>query len=330
MVSSFRLTFTGYLDQRLASDLYVAVATESQAKEIEAFLATKVDAVLPIQSVDTRLGGMPAEVFGVIDHATYRDNWPVLKSVPGVWDQLAAGDGALINEQLARREGYELGDTLETGDRLLGVYSDYGNSSGQMIISAAEFRTRYPDAVVTRFGVSTDQPDAIADSLRKEFALTEDALINQADLKSFSLQVFERTFSVTAALNVLTLSVAGLAILISLLTLATMRLPQLAPVWALGMTRAHLARLELLRAVCLAALTGLFAVPLGLVLAWVLLAVVNVEAFGWRLPMYLFPLDYLKLGALTLLAAFLAALWPAVRLARTDAQSLLKVFSNER
>ena len=330
MVSSFRLTFTGYLDQRLASDLYVAVATESQAKEIEAFLATKVDAVLPIQSVDTRLGGMPAEVFGVIDHATYRDNWPVLKSVPGVWDQLAAGDGALINEQLARREGYELGDMLETGDRLLGVYSDYGNSSGQMIISAAEFRTRYPDAVVTRFGVSTDQPDAIADSLRKEFALTEDALINQADLKSFSLQVFERTFSVTAALNVLTLSVAGLAILISLLTLATMRLPQLAPVWALGMTRAHLARLELLRAVCLAALTGLFAVPLGLVLAWVLLAVVNVEAFGWRLPMYLFPLDYLKLGALTLLAAFLAALWPAVRLARTDAQSLLKVFSNER
>ena len=330
MVSSFRLTFTGYLDQRLASDLYVAVATESQAKEIEAFLATKVDAVLPIQSVDTRLGGTPAEVFGVIDHATYRDNWPVLKSVPGVWDQLAAGDGALINEQLARREGYELGDTLETGDRLLGVYSDYGNSSGQMIISAAEFRTRYPDAVVTRFGVSTDQPDAIADSLRKEFALTEDALINQADLKSFSLQVFERTFSVTAALNVLTLSVAGLAILISLLTLATMRLPQLAPVWALGMTRAHLARLELLRAVCLAALTGLFAVPLGLVLAWVLLAVVNVEAFGWRLPMYVFPLDYLKLGTLTLLAAFLAALWPAVRLARTDAQSLLKVFSNER
>jgi putative ABC transport system permease protein len=61
----------------------------------------------------------------------------------------------------------------------------------------------------------------------------------------------------------------------------------------------------------LAALTGALALPLGLALAWVLLAVVNVEAFGWRLPMYLFPLDYLARG-LALLAAGLAALWPAL------------------
>jgi len=33
--------------------------------------------------------------------------------------------------------------------------------------------------------------------------------------------------------------------------------------------------------------------------------VVNVEAFGWRLPMYLFPLDYLQLGGYALVAAFL-------------------------
>lgn len=160
--------------------------------------------------------------------------------------------------------------------------------------------------------------------------MDEEDLINQSELKSFSLEVFERTFAVTGALNILTLSVAGLAILISLLTLATMRLPQLAPVWALGMTRAALSRVELLRAVCLASMTAISSVPVGLLLAWVLLAVINVEAFGWRLPMYLFPADYLRLGALTLCAAFLAALWPAIRLARTDAQSLLKVFSNER
>jgi len=46
--------------------------------------------------------------------------------------------------------------------------------------------------------------------------------------------------------------------------------------------------------------------------------------------MFLFPMDYLQLGALTLVAAFLAALWPALRLARTPADALLKVFSNER
>ncbi len=116
----------------------------------------------------------------------------------------------------------------------------------------------------------------------------------------------------------------------SLLTLGSIRLPQLAPVWALGTRRATLGRLELLRAVGLAALTALAALPLGLALAWVLLAVVNVEAFGWRLPMFLFPGDWLRLLGLALLAAALAALWPAIRLARVPPSLLLKVFSDER
>jgi putative ABC transport system permease protein len=154
--------------------------------------------------------------------------------------------------------------------------------------------------------------------------------VDQARLKAISLGIFERTFTVTAALNVLTLAVAGFALLMSLLTLASIRLPQLAPVWALGTRRATLGRLELLRAVGLAALTALAALPLGLALAWVLLAVVNVEAFGWRLPMFLFPWDWLRLFLLALLAAALAALWPAIRLARVPPSVLLKVFSDER
>jgi putative ABC transport system permease protein len=88
--------------------------------------------------------------------------------------------------------------------------------------------------------------------------------------------------------------------------------------------------MELIRAVALSALTAVFALPLGLALAWVLLAIINVEAFGWRLPMYLFPSDWLRLGLFTLLAAAVAAAWPARRLARLRPAELLKVFSNER
>ena len=116
----------------------------------------------------------------------------------------------------------------------------------------------------------------------------------------------------------------------SLLTLATMRVPQLAPAWAVGVTRQHLGRLEILRAVLLAALTAVVALPLGLLLAWALLAVVNVAAFGWELPMYFFPMDYARLGLLALIAAALAAILPAKRLARTPPADLLKVFANER
>ncbi|MEO9652971.1 MAG: FtsX-like permease family protein [Roseobacter sp.] len=330
MVSSFRLTFIGYLDQRLAAELYVSVPNEALSNEIFQYLETRQAEVLPLVSVDVRLGGLPAEIFAVRDHATYRDHWPLLDATPEVWDLLAAGQGALINEQLARRQNWRVGDVLPSGDNLLGIYSDYGNSSGQMILGATLFAERYPDAPTLRFGVRTKEAETLAQELISEFNLSSESIVNQQEIKDTSLRVFERTFAVTAALNVLTLSVAGLAILISLLTLATMRLPQLAPVWALGMTRVGLSRLELVRAVCLAALTSVLAVPVGLALAWVLLAVVNVEAFGWRLPMYLFPLDYLKLGGLTLLAALLAAFWPAIKLAKTNSQSLLKVFSNDR
>ena len=161
-------------------------------------------------------------------------------------------------------------------------------------------------------------------------ALPEDAMIDQRALKAFSMQVFDRTFAVTGALNILTLSVAGIAILTSLLTLASMRLPQLAPVWALGLTRATLARVELIRALILAGLTFLLALPVGLGLAWVLLAVINVEAFGWRLPMSLFPRDWLWLGLLSLAAAGLASLWPARQLAKRPPADLIRVFSHER
>ena len=63
---------------------------------------------------------------------------------------------------------------------------------------------------------------------------------------------------------------------------------------------------------------------------WLLLAVVNVEAFGWRLPMQLFPADWLSLLALALVAAALAAAGPALRLARMPATTLLGVFAHER
>ena len=336
MVSSFRLTFTGFLDQRLASELYVTAADTAQAEAIIAVAARDADAILPLLSAEVTVAGLPAQIYGARDHATYRKNWQFLQAVPAVWDVLARGEGVLVNEQLYRRAGLDLGMMVPVGAGLtlpvLGVYGDYGNPIGQVIVTEDLFRSQFPQITALRFGLRSDpeRVESLRVSLRNEADLPDTAMVDQAALKAMSLAVFERTFTVTTALNVLTLAVAGFAILMSLLTLAAMRLPQLAPVWALGLTRRRLAGLDLVRAIVLAALTGALALPLGLALAWALLAVVNVEAFGWRLPMYLFPLDYLRLGALALVAAALAALWPAWRLSHTPPAQLLGVFRHER
>lgn len=336
MVSSFRLTFVGWLDQRLASEFYVYARSTDEAALLQEFLRPRVETILPVWSVETRLNGAPAEIYGVVDDPTYRDNWPLLSAVPNAWDKIAAGTGVLINEQLFYREDLSPGDPIQVEpgwqSTIAGVYSDYGNPAGQIIAGFDALRDRYPDSPITRFGVRLDASNvpALRQALIAEFGLPGDAMTDQAALKALSLRIFERTFTVTAALNVLTLSVAALAILIGHATLSAMRLPQLAPAWALGLTRRHLAWLELWRTVILAAITAVFALPVGLVLAWVLLTVVNVEAFGWRLPMHVFPVDWVMLFVLALLAAAVAALLPSRRMARLAPSEFLKVFANER
>ena len=129
----------------------------------------------------------------------------------------------------------------------------------------------YPNIEPMRFGlrVAPENIARVSKILRKDLGLPADAMVNQARIKALSLGIFEQTFTVTGALNILTLSVAGFSIMMSLLTLAQMRLPQLAPIWALGVTRAQLGRLELIRSVVLAAVVTCLAVPLGLALSWV-------------------------------------------------------------
>jgi putative ABC transport system permease protein len=154
--------------------------------------------------------------------------------------------------------------------------------------------------------------------------------VDQASLKSQSRAIFDQTFKVTGALNVLTLAVAGFAMFSSLLTISGIRLPQLAPVWAMGVRRRDLAMYEIVRTLALWLATFVTAIPVGLVLAWVLLARVNAEAFGWRLPMYVFPMDWLLLGAIALLAALASVLLPVRRLATINPADLLRIFANER
>ncbi|MFQ5623582.1 MAG: FtsX-like permease family protein [Paracoccaceae bacterium] len=339
MVGSFRLTFLDWLDHRLTAELYVTASSDEQAGELSQWLAPKVDALLPIWRADSRLGDWPTEVYGVRDDPSYRENWPVLEATPQAWDELAAGRGALISEQLANRLELRPGDLVtlptSTGDwrvPVAGVYSDYGNPRGHMLVSLEALLAHWPDVEKRRFGARLDpaRVPAILDGLVREVGLDRSQMIDRAALKSSALSVFERTFAVTAALSALTLTVAGIALMTGLLTLGSMRLPQIAPLWALGVRRRSLARIALWQTLFLATLTTLAALPVGLAVAWMLTEIVNVRAFGWRLPMHLFPGDWLVLASLAVGAAVAAALVPVLRLLRVPPARLLQVFSGDR
>ncbi|MEO1274821.1 MAG: FtsX-like permease family protein, partial [Pseudomonadota bacterium] len=154
MVSSFRETFLGYLDQRLAADLYLRGKTEAEAADIAALLTARDDviAVLPIQSVTLERDGYPYDLFGLTDDPMYRENWPLLSAGPDPWGALASGEGIMISEQFSRAQGLALGDRLHPGGtgtawtpQVVAIFPDYGNPVGQAMTSTSMLTARWPE-----------------------------------------------------------------------------------------------------------------------------------------------------------------------------------------
>ena len=341
MVESFSRTFISWLDGRLAADVYLNAADDSQAVEITAWLGQRpeVEAILQSGRAEVRIDGAPIEVLGLADHTTYRDRWPLLQSTRNAWNRLRAGDAGFISEQLARRMKLAIGDRIEVPApganwrlEVVGIYADYGNPKGQVAVNVDALLRHFPEIPKTRFGLRVARPaiPSLISALQSKFGLDRNNLLDQATLKAESTRIFNRTFAVTAALNAFTLGVAGIALLTSLLTLSNSRLPQLAPLWAIGITRRRLALIELLKTMSVALITALLALPLGLAVAWCLIAVVNVKAFGWRLPFEVFPLQLLELLGVAMAAALCAAALPVLKLARMQPASLIKIFADER
>ncbi|MGY8663576.1 ABC transporter permease [Bradyrhizobium sp. UFLA05-109] len=341
MVETFSRTFITWLNGRLAADVYISAPDNAKAVAIRSWLRerSEVQAVLSGGRAETQLEGQPVELLGLPDHALYRERWPLLEAAPRAWAQLVPGDAAFVSEQLSRRLKLRVGDVIEIpapgGSWVLdiaGIYADYGNPKGQIAVNVAALIRHFPQTPQTRIGliVPRDKIPGLIAALQKQFALDDRSVADQATVKAESIRIFNRTFAVTGALNAFTLGVAGIALLTSLLTLANSRLPQLAPLWAIGLTRSRLAAIELTKTLAVALFTALLALPLGLIVAWCLIAIVNVKAFGWRLPFHVFPLQLVELVAVALVASLLAALLPVARLARMQPANLVKVFANER
>ncbi|TRO39391.1 FtsX-like permease family protein [Pseudomonas putida] len=338
MTEGFRKTFVGWLDLRLSADLYVTPRDTAQGLQIVEWLKQQpvASVVLPGWRADMQLQGWPVQVQGIVDHPAYGTRWPLLEQHSRAWQQLASGQAVMLSEQLARRLNLQLGDSLQLpADTpalpVVGIYADYGNPKGHVLVNAGWLRAHWPQATLAGLSVdlSAERVPVLKAALQQHFALDDSRVVEQARLKRWSTDVFNRTFAATAALNSLTLGVAGVALFINLLTLGQARLGQLAPLWALGVRRMQLVWLSLGQTLMLSSFTVLLAIPLGLLLAWCLVAVVNVQAFGWRLPLYVFPMQLLQLTVLGMLTSLIACAWPLWQLARRQPRELLRPLADE-
>ncbi|WP_250464409.1 FtsX-like permease family protein [Microbulbifer litoralis] len=347
MVGGFRLTFLDWLDKRLLADLYLRVPA-AQYQAARDWLAARDDIAVQLprsEAGSTLLAGegylaQPVGVHGITPHPAVTGRWPLLDAggdPASAWRQFAGG-AAMINEQLALSTGLAPGQRLQLSSPagplpldIVAIYPDYGNPRGEVLLSTALVGERFrapPERIdlLLEPSLPAEAIDTLRRDLRSAPGIDGARLTDQRQVRRLATDMFERTFAITRALNALTLGVAALALLSSLLAQSGQRRGQLAPLWALGVPRGPLVGVGFVQLGAAALVTALLAVPLGIALCWSLVAVINVAAFGWRLPLHLFPLQILMALLLALGVALLAALLPAWRLWRTSPRRLLAEF----
>ncbi|MFY0581790.1 ABC transporter permease [Cystobacter fuscus] len=143
-------------------------------------------------------------------------------------------------------------------------------------------------------------------------------------LRETSLEVFDRTFTITHVLRLLAIGVAFVGVLSALMALQLERAREFAVLRATGLTPRQLWALVSLQTGLLGALAGLFSLPLGVALAYVLVHVINQRSFGWTLQLEVAPPVLIQALGLAMLAAALAGLYPSWKMSRANPARALR------
>ncbi|MEM1271893.1 MAG: FtsX-like permease family protein, partial [Bacteroidota bacterium] len=246
-----------------------------------------------------------------------------------VWPALDRGEAVIISEPYAYRYGLASGDSLtiqtDRGPyrfRIAGVFFDYGSDIGLIMTTRIAYERLFDDRGFSGLAFYTDpdvSPEDLSETLRQA-AGTEQALIVRSNrsLRDASMEIFDRTFTITSVLRLLAVLVAFIGVLSALMALALERSRELAVLRATGLTPSELWRYVTMQTGLLGLAAGLLSIPLGLVLAYVLTFVINKRSFGWTLQFNVDPNLLIQALLLGLIAALLAGLFPAWKMARAN------------
>lgn len=346
-VSSIRETFRVWVESTLRSDLWIkSPAGRSSGivgdlpEEVVDFLRAVpgVEAVDPFRARDqTDARGRPYTLAsGDFRVVARMGGLPLLDGLDprAVAQQARRGGEAMISEPYARRFGVRRGDTVAIptpqGPRLLrvaGVYRDYSNDRGTIILDRGPYLSLFGDRRVTSVAVlaapgvdATQLRRRILAAARGRFALS---ISTNRELRREALRIFDRTFAVTQALEAIAVAVAVLGIANALVASAIARRRSFGLLRAVGASSRQIRRAILLEA----ALTGLTstvaALAAGAAFAFLLLSVINPQSFGWTVVTRV-PAGRLGVAVgLVLTASILAGLYPARLAAGVDPAAAL-------
>jgi putative ABC transport system permease protein len=248
-----------------------------------------------------------------------------------VWPAVERG-AVIVSEPFAYRRRVGVGDTVrlrtDRGEQpfpITGIFYDYGSSAGVVMMSRATYDRHWTDRGISSLALyvapGTDVPALIA-ALRARAAEGpgggEVLVRSNRALREASLVIFDRTFAVTRVLRLLIVVVAFVGVLSALMALQLERVREVGLQRALGLTPGQVWGVVTAQTGLMGLVAGLLAMPVGVLLAGVLVFVINRRSFGWTMPIDVRPEILLQGLGLAVVAAVLAGAYPAARMARAS------------
>ncbi len=327
MVTSFQKEVMRWVQSNLQADVYIADAYEkvsrNNAKIPESFLADLKN-YEEIENVDTLRGlEIPfkdGSIFftGIDLHSgSHVHKLEFLEGNPDrALKMLQAGE-VIISEPLATKHDLSVGDPFplssRQGERQLtvaGVFRDYSYDRGYASTSKERFVQEFGDTGVRNMGLYLKpgiDAEAFSEKLRKDAAKSYFLKIrSNSQLRADVLEIFNRTFQLTYLLQTIATILALTGIGVTLYCLFIERAKEIATLRSIGASLRQITRLLLAESITLALVPVVLAIPLGAILAWILISVVNLRAFGWSLPFH-WPLSEIALTCSLALGAGLVA-----------------------
>jgi putative ABC transport system permease protein len=335
MIASFREAVVSWLEGTLRADIYVSAPSlvgNRPDATLDPALVARLAATPGVARAGTSRGVLVAGPGGAVQVVALDvdparpPRWRFREgAADAVWD--AGGETVIVSEPYANRRGVRTGEAVrlrtdrgEHDFRVGGVFYDYGSSAGVLVMSRRTYDRFWDDRRVSGVAIEVvpgaDLPTVMA-ALRERAGREQEVVIrsNRA-LREASLEIFDRTFAITAVLRTLTVAVAFIGMLAALMALQLERAREIAVLRTLGLTPRQVWGLVTAETGLMGLLAGLLAIPGGLMLAGILVFVVNRRSFGWTMPIDPSPAILVQGVALSVLAAVLAGLYPAWRMAR--------------
>jgi putative ABC transport system permease protein len=196
----------------------------------------------------------------------------------------------------------------------LGVYYDYSTERGFVLLSWRTLLKYLPDPAVSNVAVylkSGADASRVRERIGQIIAGRGILVSPNGRLRRGALEVFDRTFRITYALEAVAIAVAVMGIAGALLAMIIDRRRELALIRFLGAAQSQVRRIILVEAGLLGLLANGIGLVLGTLLSLILIFVINKQSFGWTIQFH-WPLAVL-FAALTgvCVATVLAGLYPA-------------------